>query len=73
MIFENGRWMLPSVFQNKEREEKNHDEKKGKKPVYFLLSGAGSNSFCYFYVDPTIDVFRMSLYKWADIQLKKLL
>lgn len=26
--------------------------KKGKKPVYFLLSGAGSNSFCYFYVDP---------------------
>ena len=52
MIFENGRWMLPSVFQDKDREEKNHDEKKGKKPVYILLSGSGSYSFYYFYADP---------------------
>ena len=63
--------MLPSVFQNKEREEKNHDEKKGRSRFIFCCLAPAVILFAIFMLIPTIDVFRMSLYKWGGYTAEK--
>ena len=72
MIFENGRWMLPFRFQNKKRgEESNGRKKREVSLVYFLLSAPAVILFAIFMLIPTIDVFRMSLYKWGGYTAEK--
>ena len=58
-------------FQDKEREGKYYDEKKGRSRFIFFCLAPAVILFVIFMLIPTIDVFRMSLYKWGGYTAEK--